>query len=255
MSSPSMASRRWRTSSSQRRAAPPAPQRAGHRGGLGRLAPEAPPQRSTSVAVGSRARGVGAPAGAGDDVAVVGRERQPVEIGRRRGQRRGAGGERAEVARARPAGSAIARARRARTASPSSARPEPVALEREQRRRLRLAQQQPQLGAHPRAGDRLDARRRRPPRRPTDRCAPPVRTRAGRRSGPGAAGASGRRGTIRRAGRAGGRRAGPPRAPGSQVSSPSARCRAIALTVKSRRSRSSRSEAPSSTSGSAPGRA
>ena len=69
-------------------------------------------------------------------------------------------------------------------------------------------------------------------------CAPRGRSPAARRSARPATGASGRRGSSRRAGRAAGRRAGPPRRAARRAARRSARSSASALTVTSRRSRS-----------------
>ena len=172
-SSPSIASRTPRTSSSHLRAASRRPERAGQRDRLGRLAPQQRPQPRRAVHPAHHRRERAGAGGRGDDdVALAGGELQPVEaLGELGGARvEAAGGQRDEVgARVVRASGFCARSTRSgSTRKPgSSARADPQPLQAAHRGRLGLAQQQPQLGAEPRAGDGRRARRRRPPRTPT----------------------------------------------------------------------------------------
>ena len=193
-SSPLIASGAWRSSSSQRRAASGAPERAGQRHRLGRLAPQqrpvadassGPPAPARAPARGSRRR---------HRVALAGRELQPSS----RAASAGAEASRQAAASATSSGrpscgvSALARARRGRgrRAKPGQQpRPRSRRLEPAAPPRARLAQQQPQLGAQPRPRDRRERaaldRRERPapawPARSGSAAAP--------RSGPAAAAA------------------------------------------------------------------
>ena len=202
MSWPSIARRRWRTSLE------PAPR--------GRLGPARARRRRPP------------PAAPGADAATARRRRMPsLDLAgsrppraRCRARRPGTRGRRAAASASGAAsvqqrgevGAPVRRRQRdARGATvsgstansgPSSARAEPVALERQQRRRLRLAQQQAQLGAQPRARHRVHrAAGHRLGGQPIG-ARLGVERRAGRRSGRAAAGASGRRGTSRRGARA-----------------------------------------------------
>ena len=118
--------------------------------------------------------------------------------------------------------------------------------------RRRLAQQQPQLVAH-RAGERRQRPAGDAPHGQRGGLRLHARTPAASRSARAAAAASGRRGTTARAGPAARARRGPRTRAARRRTRPS-NATAIALTVKSRRCRSS-SSVPGRTSGSAPGRA
>ena len=148
--------------------------------------------------------------------------------------------------------SASAAVARSRSTSSHGAQAEPRRRSRAPPMRVGLGEREAQLVADPRARHALRVARGDGRRRELGACAARARSPAARRSARSATAASGRRGSSRRAGRA----AGPPRGRRARARRHAARrverSSAIALTVTSRRSRSSSIEA-GRTSGSAPG--